>query len=80
MRRWFTVLAVIALLAAGLGAQQATPPASLPPPGTAPTAEFLRAVDEVMAEMSQLLALPVKLPLKKSVRSREEIRAYVVAA
>jgi len=78
MRRWFTVLAVIALLAAGLGAQQATPPASLPPPTTAPTAEFLRAADEVMAEMSQLLALPVKSPLKKSVRSREEIRAYVV--
>ena len=82
MRRWFTLFVATALLAVGLSAQkntqQATPPASLPPPASAPTAEFLRAAAEVLEEMSQLLSLPVKSPLKKSVRSREEIRGYVV--
>ncbi len=41
--------------------------------------EFLRAADEVLEEVSRILALPVKYPLKKSLRSREEIRAYVVS-
>ncbi len=81
--RWLAFLAAITLLAVSLPArkdpQQPAPPASLPPPHKAPTAEFLRAADEVLEEMSQLLALPVKTPLKKSVRSREEIRAYVLA-
>ena len=78
MRRWLILVCAIVLLAAGVSAQQVKPPASLPPPTTAPTAEFLRAADEVLGEMSELLSLPVKWPLKKSVRSREEIRAYVV--
>jgi hypothetical protein len=45
--------------------------------GTA-NAEFLRAADEVLAVMSKILSLPVKEPLKKSVRSREEIREFLV--
>ncbi len=49
------------------------PPAS----GTA-NAEFLQAADEVLAEMSKILSLPVKEPLKKSVRSREEIREFLI--
>jgi hypothetical protein len=45
--------------------------------GTA-NAEFLQAADEVLAEMSKILSLPVKEPLKKSVRSREEIREFLI--
>ena len=41
-------------------------------------AEFLQAADEVLAEMSKILSLPIKEPLKRSVRSREEIRDFLV--
>ena len=41
-------------------------------------AEFLQAADEVLADMSKLLSLPVLEPLKKSVRTREQIRDYLV--
>lgn len=66
-------------LAMGAVAQQAAPPAaSMPPPATAQSAEFLQAADEVMAQMSKLISLPILSPLKKSVRSREEIKAYLL--
>ena len=74
-----------------IAAQQAIPPSgsgTLPPaPGVAgppsrtiggDNPEFLRAAEEVLAQMSQILHLPVKEPLKKSLRSKEEIRAYLV--
>jgi hypothetical protein len=50
---------------ATLGAAQATP-------------EFLQAADEVMATMSKLIDLPIKEPLKKSLRSKDQIRAFLV--
>jgi predicted transcriptional regulator len=50
----------------------------MPPPAAAADAEFLQAADEVLADMSKLLSLPVVEPLKKSVRSRDEIRDYLV--
>jgi hypothetical protein len=40
--------------------------------------EFIKAADEVLAEMSRLLSLPIKEPLKKSLRSKQEIRDYLV--
>jgi hypothetical protein len=40
--------------------------------------EFLRAADEVLEEMSQILHLPIKEPLKKSLRSKKEIRDYLI--
>jgi hypothetical protein len=40
--------------------------------------EFIRAADEVLTEMSRLLDLPIKEPLKKSLRSKQEIRDYLV--
>ena len=67
----------ICLAAAPLLAQKGSPPA-LPPPASAPRAEFLQTADEVLKEMSKQLSLPVLEPLKRSVRSREEIRAYLV--
>lgn len=47
---------------------------------TAPpsNAAFLKAADEVLQQMSQILDLPIKQPLKKSLRSKTEIREYLI--
>ena len=45
-------------------------------PGSNP--DFLHAADEVLGQMSQLLDLPIKEPLKKTLRSKQEIRDYLV--
>ena len=42
--------------------------------------EFLKAADEVLQQMSVILHLPIKQPLKKSLRSKQEIRAYLIQA
>jgi hypothetical protein len=65
------------VLGTAISLAQRNPPA-LPPPASAPRAEFLQTADQVLADMSKLLALPVLEPLKRSVRSREEIRDYLV--
>lgn len=79
MRRILALFVLTIILAAvGVNAQQAVSPSSNPPPVKAPSAEFLQAADDVLGEMSQLLSLPVKSPLKKSLRTREEIREYVI--
>src|SRR5258708_37497937 len=41
-------------------------------------ADFLAAADEVLSKMSEITGLKLRTPLKKSLRSREEIRAYVI--
>ena len=41
-------------------------------------AEFIAAADEVLQQMSEITGLKLLTPLKKSLRSREEIRAYVI--
>lgn len=67
-------------LCGGLGvrAQQA----SVAPPSTdskpANDADFIAAADEVLNQMSQITGLRLRAPLKKSLRSRDEIRAFVV--
>src|SRR5690348_1403280 len=38
---------------------------------------FLQAADEVLANMSKLIDLPIKDPLKKSIRSKDQIRAFI---
>jgi hypothetical protein len=38
----------------------------------------MKAADEVLGQMSQILDLPIKEPLKKSLRSKQEIREYLV--
>ena len=48
------------------------------PSGSAASPDFLRAADEVLAQMSTILDLPIKEPLKKSLRSKQEIREYLV--
>jgi hypothetical protein len=78
LRRFLAGIAVALFLASGVAAQRAAPPAALPPPASAQSQEFLQAADEVLAEMSKLVSLPILSPLKKSLRSREEIRAYLL--
>lgn len=77
-KRLVLCLSLSALLAALLARGQSTPPLATPAPSAAPQAEFLRAADEVLEQMTRILALPAKAPLKKTIRTREEIRAYVL--
>jgi hypothetical protein len=78
VKRFLACMAAALFLALGAAAQSIALPASLPPPATTQKQEFLQAADEVLAEMSKLVALPILSPLKKSMRSREEIRAYLL--
>jgi hypothetical protein len=78
VKRIFAGLITALSLALGVAAQQVTPPASLPPPTIAQSAEFLQAADEVLAQMSKLISLPILSPLKKSIRTRAEIQAYLL--
>jgi hypothetical protein len=79
----FRLVLVTALIfslgvAAMLQAQQATGPSKAPstsPPGNA---EFAAAADQVLQQMSEITGLKLLTPLKKSLRSREQIRKYVV--
>ena len=41
-------------------------------------ADFIAAADEVLGQMSQITGLKLMTPLNKSLRSRDEIRAYVI--
>ncbi len=50
---------------------------ALPPPSKN-NSEFLATADEVLKEMSDITGWKLKSPLKKSIRSREEIHAYVL--
>ncbi len=56
--------------------QAATAPS--PAPSTKDNPEFLAMADEVLQEMSAITGWELKTPLKKSIRSREEIHAYVL--
>jgi hypothetical protein len=86
-------LAVFLLASAGAASarQSARPPADVASPSPAASAaataeppvtetnqQFLDAADQVLVQMSHILDLPVKHPLKKSLRSRTEIRAYLL--
>ena len=60
-----------------LWCQQASPAPSDPAPSVA-SPEFLATADEVMNEMSEITGWTLKSPLKKSIRTREEIHAYIL--
>lgn len=67
------------LLAPGaVVSQQAAPSPHAAPPSAATRAEFAQAADEVLNDMSQITGLSLITPLKKTLRSRDEIRAYVI--
>jgi hypothetical protein len=76
--RLLLLLSAAMLLGAPLLRAQSPPPLASPAPTTPSNAEFLRAADDVLGEMSAILHLPPKWPLKKTIRTREEIRAYVL--
>src|SRR5271154_4090889 len=44
----------------------------------ASNADFAQVVDDMLGEMSAILHLPVKQPLRKSLRSKQEIRASLI--
>ncbi|MGH9776200.1 MAG: hypothetical protein ACRD50_14780 [Candidatus Acidiferrales bacterium] len=71
------VISILAILAAS-GQQTKSPGVNAPQAAVAPSPEFLKAADEVLADMGRILDLPPKESLKKSLRSKEEIRAYLV--
>lgn len=59
--------------------QQASPTPGAPPNSDPKSnADFSAAADEVLQQMSEITGLQLETPLKKSLRSREEIRAYVL--
>ena len=80
---WCAILAaLLALILAGspavLDGQQPAAPAKPGPAKAATNAEFAAAAEEVLQQMSEITGLKLRSPLKKSLRSREQIRAYVV--
>jgi hypothetical protein len=85
-RRFFGVfvacllLGTLVLFAAPFApAQQATtaPVTAHPSEGTS-SPEFLATADEVVRDMSQITGWGLVTPLKKSIRSREDIHAYIL--
>src|SRR5271154_3105465 len=79
-KSFFALLLAVFFLADGssLRAQQAAtaPPASARP--KADNSEFAAAADEVLKQMSDITGLSQITPVKKTLRSRDEIRAYVI--
>src|SRR5258708_12917873 len=69
---------VLFLGGAVVHAQEAAAAPSSTDSKPATDAEFIAAADEVLGQMSQITGLKLLTPLKKSLRSREEIRAYVI--
>jgi hypothetical protein len=77
-RRFIAALCLLTVAALPCLGQQESRPGDRPQESGTADAEFLQAADEVLAEMSKLLSLPVREPLKRSVRSREEIRQFLI--
>jgi hypothetical protein len=78
MARRIARFALIALLLAPAVAFAAQQPSKTPATPPASGKNFARVADQVLAEMSRLVHLPILHPLKKSLRSKAQIRAYLV--
>jgi len=72
----FLLLALLSGPCLSFAQQPAPKPA--PDAVSTPAAAFAEAADEVLQNMSQITGLSLVSPLKKTLRSREEIRAYVI--
>jgi len=74
------LLILIGITAAGTVAHQQSPVPAKPPasPKATTNADFAAAADEVLGQMSDITGLKLMSPLKKSLRTREQIRAYVI--
>jgi len=75
LKRFAVFFFILAL--SSLAAQEAAVPTTQSAPATS-GADFARAADEVLQNMSQITGLSLRNPLKKTLRSRDEIRAYVI--
>jgi hypothetical protein len=80
LSRFLTLLMTASCFAGGVTvrAQQAAtaPPAVAQPKSN--NAEFSAAADEVLQQVSEITGLKLLTPVKKTLRSRDEIRAYVL--
>jgi hypothetical protein len=72
----FTLILLLLVPAFALARQQKG--SSTPPAAVASPQAFIRAANQVLKQMSQLIGLPILHPLKESLRSKAEIRAYLV--
>ncbi|MGB8477183.1 MAG: hypothetical protein WCE61_24150 [Candidatus Acidiferrum sp.] len=78
---WVCALLLVALWFFDQGALRAQQAAAAPPAAVQPkvdNAEFAAAADEVLQQVSEITGLKLLTPLKKTLKSREEIRAYVI--
>src|SRR5882762_1653763 len=78
---FYRPLVLLLILLANCGfssAQKATSSPTPVSPRATENAEFAAAADEVLKQMSDITGLKLRTPLKKTLRSREEIRAYVI--
>lgn len=75
-------LSVFFVLTAAGQTTQSPAPTGTAPPSTAAGAQtqqaFIQAADQVLGQMSKILDLPIREPLKKSLRSKDQIRAYLI--
>jgi len=73
------LLISVGITAVGTVARQQAVPVKPPASSNAATnADFAAAADEVLGQMSDITGLKLISPLKKSLRTREQIRAYVI--
>jgi hypothetical protein len=75
----FICLGLLSVMCVALyGAQHDAGPKEQAGPSAAQRADFAAAADDVLNQMSEITGLKLLTPLKKSLRSREQIREYVV--
>jgi hypothetical protein len=80
------VLILLVFAGIAVAARQSSSAQAAIAPGTATSTQanhssspdFIKAADQVLLQMSQILSLPIKQPLKKSLRSKQEVRDYLV--
>jgi hypothetical protein len=77
-KRCSLLIAVLLCSAHFVFAQSTTPESPSASPNKVSAADFAEAADEVLAQMSEITHLQSRGPLKKSLRSKEEIRAHVI--
>ena len=70
---------VLSFICGGTLAQKSPAVASPDATKSVAAVEFTAAADEVLAQMSQITGLKLRTSVKKTLRSREEIRAYVIS-
>jgi hypothetical protein len=74
----FAVVAVAARQSSSAQAAPASGSTTSTQANHASSPDFITAADQVLVQMSQILSLPIKQPLKKSLRSKQEVRDYLV--